>query len=486
MPQADNFPAMLKTGEYVLRKEAVDEIGKDKLDMMNNVDRLGYVSGGLVPEGSNGHSAIDELLALNTLSSQRNVDMTRDTGMYDEGGMAYIDPSDSTIVTKNSEQSKLFNMLKNSIAFAPGTTNKDALETIVDMLNNPNRDNALDKDKDRTPIRSLPPERIEFNDPLEINARQMMGAQGDIGGIGMRDTTSLKSILNDLNRMQLDYKTMERQRSRYPDEKSFKDYKENRVEAGDSMGLEEIVRILSRAAGATQQMPNVKGYGNGGETYSYGTGSTEMPTLEDVYDETGVMIADPSQRLKFENRYTYDPSEEETTIADYQSNVKGVRTGAASALEKNRAAASSAGGGFSGFGERERMISDSSSDIYQKGNRALSDSSRGLYDSIKGMREDYLANAVSALDLIDEGDKEEVNNAFLPTSDWIDRNMQAMIDMINSNQPELTQSNQTGIETFNAQPPTYNPGGRGASGSTAVGADGKTYVWNGRSWDLQR
>ena len=414
MPQADNFPAMLKTGEYVLRKEAVDEIGKDKLDMMNNVDRLGYVSGGLVPEGSNGHSAIDELLALNTLSSQRNVDMTRDTGMYDDGGMA--------------------------------------------------------------------------KDPLEIAARQMMGAQGDIGGIGMRDTTSLKSILNDLNRMQLDYKTMERQRSRYPDEKSFKDYKENRVEAGDSMGLEEIVRILSRAAGATQQMPSVKGYGNGGETYSYGTGSTEMPTLADVYDETGVMIADPSQRLKFENRYTYDPSEEETTIADYQSNVKGVRTGAASALEKNRAAASSAGGGFSGFGERERMISDSSSDIYQKGNRALSDSSRGLYDSIKGMREDYLADAVSALDLIDEGDKEEANveEGYTGLQAQIDRNMQAMLDMINSNQPELTQSNQAGIENFNPQPPTYTPGGMGASGSTAVGADGKTYVWNGRSWDLQQ
>ena len=414
MPQADNFPAMLKTGEYVLRKEAVDEIGKDKLDMMNNVDRLGYVSGGLVPEGSNGHSAIDELLALNTLSSQRNVDMTRDTGMYDDGGSA--------------------------------------------------------------------------KDPLKISARQMMGDQGDIGGIGMRDTTSLKSILNDLNRMQLDYKTMERQRSRYPDEKSFKDYKENRVEAGDSMGLEEIVRILSRAAGATQQMPNVKGYGNGGETYSYGSGQTEMPTLADVYDETGVMIADPSQRLKFENRYTYDPSEEETTIADYQSNVKGVRTGAASALEKNRAAASSAGGGFSGFGERERMISDSSSDIYQKGDRALSDSSRGLYDSIKGMREGYLADAVSALDLIDEGDKEEANfeEGYTGLQPQIDRNMQAMLDMINSNQPELTQSNQAGIENFNAQPPTYTPGGMGASGSTAVGADGKTYVWNGRSWDLQQ
>ena len=327
MPQADNFPAMLKTGEYVLRKEAVDEIGKDKLDMMNNVDRLGYVSGGLVPEGSNGHSAIDELLALNTLSSQRNVDMTRDTGMYDDGGMA--------------------------------------------------------------------------KDPLEIAARQMMGAQGDIGGIGMRDTTSLKSILNDLNRMQLDYKTMERQRSRYPDEKSFKDYKENRVEAGDSMGLEEIVRILSRAAGATQQMPNVKGYGNGGETYSYGSGQTEMPNIADIYKASGYKPND-EQLENFQSKFLYDPSEEETTIADYQSNVKGVRTGAASALEKNRAAASSAGGGFSGFGERERMISDSSSDIYQKGDRALSDSSRGLYDSIKGMREDYIAAGVTELSALGE------------------------------------------------------------------------------------
>ena len=335
MPQADNFPAMLKTGEYVLRKEAVDEIGKDKLDMMNNVDRLGYVSGGLVPEGSNGHSAIDELLALNTLSSQRNVDMTRDTGMYDDGGMA--------------------------------------------------------------------------KDPLEIAARQMMGAQGDIGGIGMRDTTSLKSILNDLNRMQLDYKTMERQRSRYPDEKSFKDYKENRVEAGDSMGLEEIVRILSRAAGATQQMPSVKGYGNGGETYSYGSGQTEMPNIADIYKASGYMPND-EQLENFQSKFLYDPSEEETTIADYQSNVKGIRTGASSALEKNRALASSAGGGFSGFGERERMISDSSSDIYQKGDRALSDSSRGLYDSIKGMREDYIAAGVTELGELGEAGTEAFTN----------------------------------------------------------------------------
>ena len=334
MPQADNFPAMLKTGEYVLRKEAVDEIGKDKLDMMNNVDRLGYVSGGLVPEGSNGHSAIDELLALNTLSSQRNVDMTRDTGMYDDGGSA--------------------------------------------------------------------------KDPLEISARQMMGAQGDIGGIGMRDTTSLKSILNDLNRMQLDYKTMERQRSRYPDEKSFKDYKENRVEAGDSMGLEEIVRILSRAAGATQQMPSVKGYGDGGQTYSYGTGSTEMPNIADVYEAAGYM-PNEKQLENFQSQFLYDPSREEATIGSYLSNVKGIRSDAGKALETSRSKSESIGGGFSGFGERKELLSEARQMVDEKAGSGIETAQRGLFEDIRGQRESYLKEAGIALaGLEGAGDREYV------------------------------------------------------------------------------
>ena len=413
MPQADNFPAMLKTGEYVLRKEAVDEIGKDKLDMMNNVDRLGYVSGGLVPEGSNGHSAIDELLALNTLSSQRNVDMTRDTGMYDDGGSA--------------------------------------------------------------------------KDPLEISARQMMGAQGDIDGIGIRDTTSLKSILNDLNRMQLDYKTMERQRSRYPDEKSFKDYKNNRIEAGDSMGLEEIVKILSRAAGATQQMPSTKDYNEGG--YSYGSGTTEMPDITDIFSAYGEAPTS-SELADFTKNFTYDPSEEETTIGQYKSNVKGIRNSAADSLLKNSISASTAGGGFSGFGERNKMISDGSSFVNKKANMDLSDSSRNLYSSIKSMREDYIGAGIAALSTLDDAgqtinyneeptyEEPDANSSLLPGNSYLSD------DSINDNLG--------GGRTFNQEggsgqgQPNYNPGGMSASGSTAIGTDGQTYLWNGRSWELQQ
>ena len=88
MAQLDNIPAMLQSGEYVVRKEAVDELGKDTMDMINNADRLGYMGGGLVPQGEHGHSAIDELLALNTLANQRSVDMTRGSAMMNKGGMA--------------------------------------------------------------------------------------------------------------------------------------------------------------------------------------------------------------------------------------------------------------------------------------------------------------------------------------------------------------------------------------------------------------
>ena len=87
MAQSDNIgPVMLKSGEYVVRKEAVDKLGKNTMDMINNADRLGYMGGGLVPQGQHGHSAIDELLALNTLDMQRNTDMTRQSAMMQKGG----------------------------------------------------------------------------------------------------------------------------------------------------------------------------------------------------------------------------------------------------------------------------------------------------------------------------------------------------------------------------------------------------------------
>jgi hypothetical protein len=102
--QLDNIPAMLQSGEYVVRKEAVDKLGKNTMDMINNADRLGYAGGGLVPQGEYGHSAIDELLALNTLANQKSVDMTRDSAMMNKGGKVALPGIPGEYVSKKSKR----------------------------------------------------------------------------------------------------------------------------------------------------------------------------------------------------------------------------------------------------------------------------------------------------------------------------------------------------------------------------------------------
>ena len=97
MAQLDNVPIMARSGEYVVRKEAVDELGTDFMDMINNADRLGYTGGGLVPKGEHGHSAIDELLAINTLNNQDSIEETRKSAGFITGGdidMSGQEPAD--------------------------------------------------------------------------------------------------------------------------------------------------------------------------------------------------------------------------------------------------------------------------------------------------------------------------------------------------------------------------------------------------------
>ena len=39
-PSTDTVPAMLTPGEFVIRKDAAEEIGPENLEMLNNIDRL--------------------------------------------------------------------------------------------------------------------------------------------------------------------------------------------------------------------------------------------------------------------------------------------------------------------------------------------------------------------------------------------------------------------------------------------------------------
>jgi len=84
---ADTVPAWLEEGEFVIRKDAVDEIGLPVLKMLNQADRMQEFNEGGSVMGQNGHSAIDELIALNELGSFSQGGIVKE-GMqgYQQGG----------------------------------------------------------------------------------------------------------------------------------------------------------------------------------------------------------------------------------------------------------------------------------------------------------------------------------------------------------------------------------------------------------------
>jgi len=319
----DTVPAMLEPGEFVIRKDAAEKIGMDKLNMLNNADRL-----------ESGHSAIDELIALSTLSGSQqmvsggNVKKMPQSGYMQDGG--------------------------------------------------------------------------SVDDPLEIDARQRMGTQQAMGNIGMMDNTSDKGILSGLSKMQRDIELLKMMESRYPNPKSMREYRGMKEDSGDIMNMDEMIEALSRAAGATQNKFKVEGYDNGGQVYQYGTGSTEVPNIADIYEAAGIMPDSPEQLEAFQSKFLYDPSREETTVADYMSNVSGIRSSASGALESARAKSESIGGGFAGFGERGRIVSEAGEAVGEKAGRALEGAQRGLFEDIRQQREDYISAGVAGLDRLGE------------------------------------------------------------------------------------
>tara|TARA_R100001463_G_scaffold132800_3_gene193740 strand:+ start:5381 stop:6463 length:1083 start_codon:yes stop_codon:yes gene_type:complete len=310
----DTVPAMLEPGEFVIRKDAAEKIGMKNLEMLNNADRL-----------ESGTSAIDELIALSTLSGSQqmmgggNVKKMPQSGYMQEGG--------------------------------------------------------------------------SVDDPLEIDMRQR---SNNVQAIGVARPDSDERILKDLARMQEDISLLQFVKPRYPKASSFNEYRRMKEESGDMMSMDEMMEVLNRAAGATQNKFKVKGYDNGGQVYSYGSGETSVPTLADLYEQMGVQPID-KQKERFESLFTYDPSREETIVDEFQSGVESLREGAGRQLGQARMASEASGAGFAGFGERDRMMSNLSMDIENKATRGLESARRGLFEDIRTQRDRYMSDAIGGL-----------------------------------------------------------------------------------------
>ena len=232
---ADTVPAMLEPGEYVLRKDAVDKIGVENLDMMNNIDKSSqlYMShGGFVPQMQNAHSAIDELLALNTLSNQRNSDMTRETSMMNKGGQL------KPIPEGNKGLAKLPDTVRNRMGYMQegGKVPKDP-------------------------------------DPLQIDAR-MRGDFKDVGTIGIVDSLAYYKDLRD--KAMRDKKMLE--------EGAFLEGYEPSMDRIE----DDLMRALKFFEKQYKSSPKPKGYQTGGYT---------APTLQSIYEMARLRPVEEQENL---------------------------------------------------------------------------------------------------------------------------------------------------------------------------------------------
>jgi len=288
--------------------------------------------GGLVPQLEHGHSAIDELLAMNTLSNQTNVDMTRQSSMMNQGGEVPQKP-----------------------------------------------------------------------DPLQIDAR-MRGDFKNMGTIGAVDSNKYYSNL--LNEAMKDREMLEKA--------SFLEGyapSEEKIE-------QDIFKALDYFSRKHKASPKVQGYNNGG-TVGYGGQTSDVMTLEDIYQMTGQRVDDPiGAGLK-----EYDPSREEGALADYSRQVGGLQQRGTGMIGQATQQVQGIGGGFAGFGGRQSAVEQARTQAQRGYQAGIDQAQQNKFETIRSMREGYVADIIGQ---IGQEEAEQGTSAYtkpaevvqsLPTSD---------------------------------------------------------------------
>ena len=437
---ADTVPAMLEPGEYVIRKDAVDKIGVENLDMMNNIDRSSqmYMShGGLVPQLQNAHSAIDELLALNTLANQDNVDMTRESSMMNKGGQLKPIPKDNKglgklpatvrnrmgymqeggfidkAVKNDSLKQALLDKpmidyfirseMKDSKNKPSGMIQQKVLsgklepKEALNMLLNFEKANYMRSQGDTTNILFDMLKDAGYQeggkvpkdpDPLQIDAR-MRGEFKDVGTIGV--VNPKRNMMSELSKLQDDISMIKFLRER------FKDNPENmraQIRVRELPNMEDIMEILNEASKMTKpKSDTIRGYQNGGQAYSFGSQTTETPMLEDIYRMAGLRpIAEQAGNFQ-----EYDASREQGALADYSRGVQNLRSQGTGALGQASLRAQNMGGGFAGFGGRQASqdaLRRRAGMQYQSG---LEQAGQRRFETIRGMREQFIGDTIAQL-----------------------------------------------------------------------------------------
>ena len=453
MAQSDNIPAMLQSGEYVVRKEAVDKLGKDTMDMINNADRLGYMGGGLVPQGEHGHSAIDELLALNTLANQRSVDMTRDSAMMNKGGEVlpgeYIPKSDprhpihrmteadmnniGTVMSiikdyqdsKSSKQQSLsrslgfkgdqdynpeyYEMIEYGEATGPKTGKEMLFSRGEDgvLRMQPTKyygglaplKNLYQRIRGAKEISELPSSVKNLIDEISNTEDMKQGGMMDnymYGGMpkkkkkkGYEDGGSVgvvneigkaRKMFSDIDDLLATAALMDDYTFGPMQRKALRSMREaDMVDPKDTMN-QVMMLLKAREQNKIPSFEKSKSYFQGGTTGSGGGSGSgyQQPSastsdyFQEIYETFGFIPSEDSIREDFEKRFAYDPTKAVGDIAGLTEEATGQL---GSIVQQSQ----QVGGGFEGFGERQRGIEEARSDLY----RMVEEGAEGITEESK-------------------------------------------------------------------------------------------------------
>ena len=498
---ADTVPAMLEPGEFVIRRDAAQKIGQPALHALNNFDRnqgshgaidelialgtLGMQEGGEVENMYNRVSKRAALFgrqrfenggdvkepfgqrATNAIINARmgllgmfdpQLKHFRSDEMEDASGWQNVLARGMTHsgMTEDMEGSEEdFRSLKET-EFTEGPMKGAIVRNKLSELvrdgdvggSDINEEFSLQTDKNRynlEPEHWYSPIKMQtggnVNDPLEIDKRMADPSiyEGSTLGVVDEDAT----LISQLQRMRKDINLLKLQEMRYPDPKMFNKYRQHMAENNSIMSQEEMMGILGKAARKTQGMFKPKGYQGGGNVYEYGESETGIPSLQDIFNQTGIQ---PNEE-NIDRFQEYDPSREETRVDSYYDNLEAVRVGGSAKTGAARKKSQATGKGFAGMGAREAGVEDTLSSLMGAQERAGEKEYRGLFEDIRGMREDYMKDITGQLYDLDSAE-----------------------GTIEADSPEYDPAN---------NPPGYEGYGEPSDGASYTDTNGENWVYDG-------
>ena len=217
-----------------------------------------------------------------------------------------------------------------------------------------------------------------------------------------------------------------------------------------------------------QKIGGILGMQAGGDTLSYGGATTETQSLEDIYKKMGIEPVD-AQREQFEEQYAYDPTREGVIFEDYGRAITGATQsgqqnlmGAGQQMQQAQAKA-----GFAGGGAGQQAMSQQRGNIMQDFLAQEGAAKSALFKGVRSERESWMSDVGAGLGRLQSAEGTQDYGAGGTT---------------NQNYGYGGDAEETGLQNFNTMPSGFSGDMITVGGAPPAGS---IYHWDGTTNSYQ-